>query len=125
VLGVSSLTKRPNSAQGHLENQRLETTQNEERLRSEHVVTLEGADADTLDLVRHLDSVEGDELFIVRTNIKARIRNLIAEMVVKVEHDGPVRRATASVRFRSGLERKILIVVRRGNPAIYHKVLPD
>jgi hypothetical protein len=108
-----------------LENQRLETTQNEERLRSEHVVTLEGADADTLDLVRRMDDVQGDELFKFRTTTKARIRSLIAEIVVTVEHDGPVRRATASVRFRSGLERRILVLVRRGNPAIYHKVLPD
>src|ERR1700677_5085591 len=33
-----------------------------------------------------------NDLFNLRTKIKARIRNLIATMVVKVEHDGPVRR---------------------------------
>jgi DNA invertase Pin-like site-specific DNA recombinase len=108
-----------------LETQRRELSHDVERLRSEQAAAFDGADVGTLDLIRHLDTVEGDELFILRTNIKSRIRNLIAEMVVAVEHDGPVRRATATVRFRSGLERKILIVVRRGNPAVYHKILPD
>jgi hypothetical protein len=58
-----------------LETQRLETTLNVERLRSEHAVTLEVADANTLDLVRRMDEVQVDDLINLRTMMKARIRS--------------------------------------------------
>ena len=81
-------------------------------------VAFDGADVDTLDLVRHLDAVDGDDLIDLRTRIKSRIRNLISEMIVKVDNDGPVRRATVMLGIRPGLERRILIMVPApGNPS--------
>ena len=85
-----------------LEAQRREASQEVERLRGEVASALDADHGGTLELILRMEQLTGDELTDLRTRIKSRIRNLIVEMIVLVEHVGPVRRADVTVRFRSG-----------------------
>jgi hypothetical protein len=101
-----------------------------ERLRAERAATQDVSVADALALVNRLlqledDPARGDDLFDLRSRLKARIRSLVEGLDVCIEVDGPVRRALVRIRFRSGAVRVIEIIVRRGNDAIGHKMLAE
>ena len=73
--------------------------------------------ASCIAVIRMLETAKGDDLYRLRLKVKAKIRQLVEQIVMSIRwRDTQWRDCDVLVTFTSGIKRKITVMVRRGHP---------